>query len=106
VREKELPTPENIAARRREFSELSENELIERREKFLEGSASSIVATQFLAEIERRRFHWIFWPALAAAIASVLALALQVSQLATQPPSAPLPAQQQPASPSQMPANQ
>ena len=73
------------------FASMTDAQLINQMHQWAPYSEMHIAAKLLLEErqraasagkeqVETRRFHWFFWPALIAAIASVMSLALQIWQ--------------------------
>lgn len=82
-----LTSNEQIEAFRHQFEKLTDSQLLHEAVRFVPDAAQSVAAQQLLHERrearEKKRFHWYFWPAVVAAIAGALSLAVQVLPSAT-----------------------
>ncbi len=76
--EREINTPQNLARRRQEFEKFTDDQLLNEQCKWGAEFAAHVAATQILQarkeKREARRFHFVFWPALVAALAGVVQL--------------------------------
>lgn len=82
---------EKIERLKKDFAQKSDAELINEMHQWREFAEMHIAAKLVLQErknsalkakegLETRRFHWFFWPALIAALASIASLAIQIYQ--------------------------
>lgn len=86
-----MPDMEKVERYKKEYAHMSEAELTNQMHAWVPHSDMHLAAKLLLQErreaadrakasLETRRFHWSFWPALVAAVASVTSLIVQIMQ--------------------------
>ena len=83
-----MPDMEKVECFKNDYAHMSDAELINQMHAWVPHSDMHLAAKLLLHErqeassknrerLETRRFHWFFWPALIAAVASVISLLVQ-----------------------------